>query len=89
MYRRVEGIPLQTDAGGQLLTDLLKNAARPQRKPMPDSQALRMEGENRDHPPEDALLNSPLATPTAVAGGHSPGGCKWLYPQKASGGRAP
>ena len=40
MYRRVEGIPLQTDAGGQLLTDLLKNAARPQRKPMLDSQAL-------------------------------------------------
>lgn len=28
--------------GGQLLTDLLKNTARPQRKPMPDSQALRM-----------------------------------------------
>ena len=47
------------------------------------------DGETRGHHPEDALLNSPLATPTTGAGEHSPGGCKWLHLQKAKWWESP
>lgn len=89
MYRRVEGIPLQTDVGGQLLIDLLKKAARLRGNQCQTHKHSRWRVRTGAHHPEDALLKTPLATPTTGAGGHTLEGANGSTCKKPSGGRAP
>ena len=71
LYRRVEGIPLQTDVGGQLLIDLLRRAARLRGNQCRTHKHSGWRVRTGAHHPEDTLLNTPWATPTTGAGGYT------------------